>query len=133
MAVRETKTMFVTVMARKESKSTNWWQSRKVVIFYDNQHIVISFDGNEQIFSNVEHWIDFRLAVSGSSDQLVDALFRSDGPSLRGSHHNHGPGIGLVRLAGRPAVFFFHIISAPVTSYQSASSIFLSQQISTSN
>jgi hypothetical protein len=40
----------------------------------------------------------------------------------------------LVRLVGcQPAVFFSHIKSAPATSHLPASSIFLSQQISTSH
>jgi hypothetical protein len=41
--------------------------------------------------------------------------------------------IQLVRLAGcQPAVLFSHIKSAPATCHLTASSIFLSQQISTS-
>jgi hypothetical protein len=35
--------------------------------------------------------------------------------------------------ASQPAMLFSHIISAPATSHQLASSIFLSQQISTSH
>jgi hypothetical protein len=40
--------------------------------------------------------------------------------------------LGLVRLASQPAVLFSYTNSAPATSHQPVSSIFLSQQISTS-
>jgi len=36
MTVKETKSTYVTVMAKKGSKFTNWWQSRNTIIFNGN-------------------------------------------------------------------------------------------------
>jgi hypothetical protein len=69
-------------MVVRELKITTWWQLRKAMIFYGNEHIVIDFDGNQQILSNVKginttlpySW-EFRLHYFFSL--LMNSVFRT--------------------------------------------------------